>query len=188
MGGRARCVLNSDRAVLEILTPQTSIYTSVSAFMLSIDRGNYHLQRYTYVAICTRCPVHKAFKNNMLRPAVLLNLDKSLAIFRGDSGIKCTLLLTCFGTFNMKLSYTHATLATVASAFLVIDTANGAALRKAAKLTARTVKIFEAENLRNTHQPACCQSLPIPADTLGVSQAEINCGPALPCPAFDVKD
>lgn len=85
----------------------------------------------------------------------------------------------------MKLSFTFATLVTVASTFPVIDTTNEAALQKAAKLAARTVSILEAENAR---QPVRRQTLPLPSDALGISQAETNCGPTLPCPYFDAED
>lgn len=85
----------------------------------------------------------------------------------------------------MKLSFILATLVTVAPAFPVIDTTNEAALHKAAKLAARTVNILEAEN---AHQPVRRQSLPLPSDALGISRAETNCGPTLPCPEFDAKD
>jgi hypothetical protein len=92
----------------------------------------------------------------------------------------------------MKLSFALVSLATVVSAFPVIDTSNEFALHKAAKLAARTVKIIEAENAKNaqraTHQAAKRQSLPLPNDALGISRAETNCGPTLPCPAFNAEE
>lgn len=87
----------------------------------------------------------------------------------------------------MKFSLALATLATVASAFPAIDTANEAALLKAAKLAARTVKIIEAENAQAA-QPVRRSTLPLPQDALGISRAETNCGPTIPCPAFDAED
>ena len=91
------------------------------------------------------------------------------------------------GINKMKFSFTLATLATVASAFPVIDTANEAALLKAAKLAARTVKIIEAENAQAA-QPVRRSTLPLPQDALGISKAETNCGPTIPCPSFDAED
>ena len=89
----------------------------------------------------------------------------------------------------MKLSFTLTTLAAVASAFPAIDTVNEAALLKAAKLAARTVKILEAEDSQAARAAQNVRrSLPLPQDALGISGAETNCGPTIPCPAFDAKD
>ncbi|CAG8071900.1 unnamed protein product [Penicillium salamii] len=90
----------------------------------------------------------------------------------------------------MKLSFTFTALAAVASAFPAIDTSNEAAFLKAAKLAARTVKILEAEDAQaaKAAQNVRRSSLPLPQDALGISRAETNCGPTIPCPAFDAED
>lgn len=92
----------------------------------------------------------------------------------------------------MKLSYTFASLVAVASAFPVIDHLNVEAHQKAARLAARTVKLIEEGN-RQRHQSvkraaSSNFTLPLPEDALGLSQAETNCGPTIPCPYFDEKE
>lgn len=84
----------------------------------------------------------------------------------------------------MKLPYTFFTLATVASAFPIIDNLDADVHYKAAKLATRTLKILQEEG----YQPVKRASLPLPSDALGISKAETNCGPTIPCPYFNADE
>lgn len=86
----------------------------------------------------------------------------------------------------MKFLYTFAGLATVVSAFPVIDNLNAEAHQKAAKIAARALKNLESEGLTQPVRRAA--KLPLPEDALGLSRAETNCGPTIPCPNFDEKE
>ncbi|KAJ5115843.1 hypothetical protein N7456_000191 [Penicillium angulare] len=87
----------------------------------------------------------------------------------------------------MKLLYAFTAAVTVVSGFPVIDNLPPDVHLRAAELATRTLKNLEAQAV-HPHQPVKRQSLPLPSDALGLSRAETNCGPSIPCPYFNEEE
>ncbi|KAJ5648442.1 hypothetical protein N7490_004814 [Penicillium lividum] len=84
----------------------------------------------------------------------------------------------------MKFPTTLIALVAATSAFPVIDNLDADIHRKAAQLASRTLKNLEAQQPHLRRR----QSLPLPSDALGLSQAETNCGPTGVCVEFNAED